>query len=186
MTTKTSVQPPNLPSATTSDPLRVWDPLVRTFHWTLAAAFTIAFCAEDELLGVHIWVGYLALALIAVRVVWGVIGTRYARFSDFVRGPRQVLAYLKDELAFRAPRYVGHNPAGGAMILALLLSVAITGVTGWALTGGGEDWEEIHEFFAYLSLGLVIVHVAGVLFASLVHRENLIGGMITGFKRREN
>ncbi len=177
-------------TAAASPRVRVWDPLVRTFHWTLAAAFAIAFIVEDELLGLHIWAGYLALTLIAIRLVWGIIGTRHARFTDFVRGPRQVMAYLKDALAFRAPRYLGHNPAGGAMVIALLLSVAATGLTGMALNDaqalGGEEWEEIHEFFAYLSLGLIVAHVAGVLFSSLSHRENLIGAMITGDKRRED
>ncbi len=177
-------------TAAASPRVRVWDPLVRTFHWTLAAAFAIAFIVEDELLGLHIWAGYLALTLIAIRLVWGVIGTRHARFTDFVRGPRQVMAYLKDALAFRAPRYLGHNPAGGAMVIALLLSVAATGLTGMALNDaqalGGEEFEEIHEFFAYLSLGLIVAHVAGVLFSSLAHRENLIGAMITGDKRRED
>lgn len=182
-----STQPTASPA---SDRVRVWDPLVRTFHWTLAGAFAIAFVTEDELLGLHVWVGYLALALIAVRLVWGVIGTRHARFTDFVRGPRQVAAYLKDALAFRAPRHLGHNPAGGAMILALLLSIAATGLTGMALNEaqsyGGEEWEEIHEFFAFLTLGLVLAHLGGVLFSSLSHQENLIGAMITGDKRRQD
>lgn len=194
MTTPTTgtlgTTPPDAITPAASPRVRVWDPLVRTFHWTLAAAFAIAFIVEDELLGLHVWVGYLALSLIAIRLVWGVIGTRHARFTDFVRGPRQIIAYLKDALAFRAPRYLGHNPAGGAMVIALLLSVAATGLTGMALNDaqalGGEEFEEIHEFFAYLSLGLIIAHVAGVLFSSLSHQENLIGAMITGHKRRED
>jgi cytochrome b len=184
--------------------VRVWDPLVRVFHWTLAAGFATAFIVEDDLLGVHVWAGYLVLSLVAMRLVWGLIGTRHARFSDFVRGPRQVLTYIKDALTFRAPRYLGHNPAGGAMVVALLLSVAATGVSGLVLYGAQEfagplagfmsgtpesaahALEEIHEFFANVTLALVIAHVAGVLFSSLSHQENLIGAMITGYKRRED
>ncbi|AFL76269.1 cytochrome b/b6 domain-containing protein [Thiocystis violascens] len=183
-------------------PVRVWDPLVRIFHWSLAAGFATAFIVEDDLLDVHVWAGYLVLTLIAVRLVWGVIGTRHARFSDFVRGPGQILTYLKDALRFRAPRYLGHNPAGGAMVIALLLSVAATGVTGIALYGAqefsgplaglmselpaasGEALEEVHEVLANFTLVLIVLHVVGVAFSSLSHGENLIGSMISGFKRR--
>ncbi len=181
--------------------IRVWDPLVRIFHWSLVAGFATAYIVEDDLLGLHVWAGYLVLSLVAVRLVWGLVGTRHARFGDFVRGPRQVLSYLEDALRLRAPRYLGHNPAGGAMVIALLLAVTATGVSGLALYGGQELsgplaplmsglssaeahlLEEFHEVLANLTLALVFIHVAGVLFSSLSHRENLIGAMITGFKR---
>ncbi len=183
--------------------VRVWDPLVRVFHWSLVASFTTAFLVEDDLLGVHVWAGYLVLILIAVRLLWGVIGTRHARFSDFVRGPAQVLAYLRDALRFRARRYLGHNPAGGAMVVALLVLVSATGLSGMALYGtqelsgplaplmGGlpvfwaEAMEETHEVLANLTLVFILAHVAGVLFSSLSHRENLVASMFTGFKRRD-
>ncbi|WPL17529.1 Ni/Fe-hydrogenase, b-type cytochrome subunit [Thiorhodovibrio winogradskyi] len=183
--------------------VRVWDPLVRIFHWSLVAGFATAFIVEDDLLGVHVWAGYLVLALISVRLIWGLIGTRHARFSDFVRGPGAVLAYLRDVVRLRAPRYLGHNPAGGAMIVLLLISVAATGISGLALYGAeefagplagvmrglppflGEVLEETHEVLANVSLGLILIHVAGVLASSLLHHENLIGGMISGYKRQE-
>lgn len=183
--------------------VRVWDPLVRIFHWTLAGAFATAFIVEDHLLALHVWAGYLALTLIGVRLIWGLIGTRHARFSDFVRGPRQVLAYIRDALALRAPRYLGHNPAGGAMVVALLILVTATGLSGLAVYGAeelsgplapllsglepgwGHRFEELHEVLANLTLGFIILHVAGVVFSSLAHRENLIGAMISGFKRRD-
>ncbi|MBK1717028.1 cytochrome b/b6 domain-containing protein [Thiocystis violacea] len=186
----------------TAERVRVWDPLVRYFHWALVAGFATAYLVDDAFLGLHVWAGYLVLALIAVRLVWGVIGTRHARFTDFVRGPHQVLAYLKDALHFRAQRYLGHNPAAGAMVVILLLAVTATGLSGLALYGAQESagpWASMmsglsaswgdalkhgHEFFANLTLVLIAVHVAGVLLSSLSHQENLIGGMITGFKRK--
>jgi cytochrome b len=201
MITQTMVAP-TTEQPDTTERIRVWDPLVRTFHWTLAAGFVTAFIVEDDLLGVHVWAGYLILALIAVRLVWGLIGTRHARFSDFVRKPSDVLAYVGDALRLRAPRYLGHNPAGGAMVIALMVAVALTGLSGLAVYGAeelsgplapmmsalpgpwGHFFEEVHEVMANLTLALVVAHVAGVIFSSLSHRENLIGGMITGWKRR--
>lgn len=191
------------PELETPKRIRVWDPLVRLFHWSLVAGFATAFIVEDDLLGVHVWAGYLVLALISVRLVWGLIGTRHARFSDFVRGPRTVGAYIRDALRLRAPRYLGHNPAGGAMVVVLLVAVTLTGLSGLAvygaqelsgplapmLSGLSESWghlfEEIHEVLANLTLALIVAHVAGVLFSSLAHQENLIGAMLSGFKRRD-
>jgi cytochrome b len=188
-------------AAGTRREVRVWDPLVRVFHWSLVAAFATAFIVEDDLLGVHVWAGYLVLALIAVRLVWGVIGTRHARFSDFVRGPRQVIAYIGDALRLRAGRHLGHNPAGGAMVIALLALVSATGISGLALYGAQElsgqlaplmgglppAWggalEEAHEVLANLTLVFIIAHVAGVIFSGLAHRENLVLSMLTGRKR---
>lgn len=182
------------------DTIKVWDPLVRIFHWTLAAAFSIAFVTEDDFPALHTFAGYTIITLLLIRVIWGFIGPRYARFSDFVRPPAAVRAYLKDIFTFRAKRYLGHNPAGGAMIVLLLVSLALTTVTGLAvygagdnagplaawLGGAGETWagifEEAHEFFSGLSLLLVFIHVGGVLFESLLHRENLIRAMFNGNK----
>lgn len=201
MTTESLVAPTSAqPHA--SERVRVWDPLVRTFHWALAAGFATAFIVEDDLLSVHVWAGYLVLALIVVRLVWGLIGTPHARFSDFVRKPSEVLAYVRDALRLRAPRYLGHNPAGGAMVIALMIAVALTGLSGLAVYGAeelsgplaplmsslpaswGHFFEEVHEVMANLTLVLIVAHVAGVIFSSLSHRENLIAGMITGLKRR--
>jgi cytochrome b len=187
----------------TPERIRVWDPLVRIFHWALVGGFATAFIVEDDLLGVHVRAGYLVLALIGARLVWGIIGTRHARFGDFVRKPSDVMAYIRDALRLRAPRYLGHNPAGGAMVIALLVAVALTGLSGLAVYGAeelsgplaplmsalpgawGHFFEEVHEVMANLTLVLVLAHVAGVIFSSLSHRENLIGGMITGLKRRD-
>ena len=183
--------------------VKVWDPLVRIFHWTLVIAFFIAYFTEDDLLKVHVWAGYTVLALVLWRLLWGVIGTRHARFTDFVCRPATVIQYLKSVIALHAKRYLGHNPAGGVMIIALLVALLLTTVSGLAVYGAdqgvgplaawmtgvsefGEDvLEGIHEFFANLTLILVFAHVAGVAVSSLLHRENLPRAMITGYKTAE-
>ena len=96
----------------------VWDLFVRLFHWTLVVGFTVAYFTEDPLI-VHVWAGYVVGALIVARVVWGLIGPRYARFSDFVYGPVATLRYVRDLILLRSPRYLGHSPGGGAMVVLL-------------------------------------------------------------------
>lgn len=179
--------------------IKVWDPLVRFFHWSLASAFLIAYVTEDDFLTIHSWAGYLILSLITIRFIWGFIGTRYARFTDFVYRPKTIIAFLKDTLRLRAKRYIGHNPAGGAMVVMLMLSLLFTTLTGILLFGAGEHagpvahwftqvngWadplKDVHEFFANFTLLLVIAHVAGVIVESMIHRENLVSAMINGFK----
>ncbi|MCG8055146.1 MAG: cytochrome b/b6 domain-containing protein [Candidatus Thiodiazotropha endolucinida] len=180
--------------------IKVWDPFVRLFHWSLVGAFAICWMTEDEWMDPHVYAGYALAALVLVRVVWGVIGTRYARFSDFVKSPSKVLVYLKDLLSFKAKRFIGHNPAGGAMIVILMFCLLLTVLTGMLAYGaeglgplaeplfsnspyGGELYEEIHEVFANLTLGLVAIHLTGVLVGSLLHQENLVRSMFTGTKR---
>lgn len=187
---------------TTQSTIPVWDPLVRLFHWSLVLAFLVAFASGDEWLGLHVPAGFLIGGLIAFRLVWGVVGPRHARFSDFVRSPAAVRAYLGDLVSLRAPRYVGHNPAGGIMVLALLASLAVTTASGLALYGSAEFagpladlvshapfWtgllEGLHELAANLTVLLVVLHVAGVLVSSVLHRENLVRAMITGRKPME-
>ena len=113
--------------------IRVWDPLVRVFHWSLVAAFALAWLTGEDSLGLHEWAGYGAAALIALRVVWGFFGTRYARFTQFVRGPGTLRAYLGDMLHNREARYLGHNPAGAVMVLAILVTMSGTAYTGWLM-----------------------------------------------------
>lgn len=181
----------------------VWDPLVRAFHWTLASAFFIAFFTEgaDDTLALHTWAGYTVLGMLLVRLSWGFVGTRHARFSDFVYRPAAVKAYLGAVLRLNPPRYLGHNPAGGLMIVVLLASLLVTACSGMALYAVGMQagplagwlgaaggiWEEalegLHEFFANFTLFLVVVHVAGVIVDSLLHGENLVRAMFTGRKR---
>jgi cytochrome b len=167
--------------------LRVWDPLVRIFHWSLVASFAVAwftaYCSED----IHDRAGYLAAALVAARLLWGALGPPYARFAQFVRGPATVARYLRAMLGRREARYIGHNPAGGAMVLVLLAAMAATALTGWMMTTDayfGVDWvQRLHGLIAHGLLLLVVVHVGGVVLACVRHRENLVAAMITGRKR---
>jgi cytochrome b len=173
--------------ATSPASVKIWDPFVRVFHWSLAALFLLAYATGDEIEGVHIAAGYTIGGLVAARIIWGLIGPPHARFSTFVRPPGEILAYLRDAIRFKAPRHLGHNPAGGAMVVALLVMLAATSMAGYMLTTDAmaeTKWiEELHEIFANLTMGLVVVHVLGVIFASFEHRENLVKSMITGRKR---
>jgi len=165
----------------------VWDPLVRAFHWTLVASFAVCWLSAQAWEDLHAWAGYLAGALVLARVVWGFVGGGYARFSQFVRGPRVVFAYLGAIARGREARFVGHNPAGGAMIVALLAAVAATAASGYALTTdafwGSSGAQRLHSLIAHGLALLVVGHLAGVALASLRHRENLVRAMIFGNKR---
>ena len=167
--------------------IKIWDPLVRVFHWSLATLFLAAYVTGEDAGQVHIAAGYAIAGLIALRIVWGFVGPRHARFSNFVRSPREVLAYLRDVALLRAPRYLGHNPAGGAMIVGLLVMLSGTAITGYMMTTDafwGAKWvEEVHETVANLTVGLVVFHILGVLLSSFLHGENLVKSMITGRKR---
>ena len=176
----------------------VWDPFVRFFHWTLVTAFTVAYLTEDDLLTLHVWAGYVVGLLLVARVVWGFAGSSHARFSDFTYAPGVTLRYLRDLVLFRAERHLGHSPGGGAMVLLLLVLLAAIVASGLVVYGGdqqagplagmfskdtGEAVEEFHEILANVTLAFVFLHVGAVIFASYVHRENLIKAMITGRKR---
>ena len=167
--------------------VRVWDPLVRLFHWSLVTAFVTAWATGDEVMSVHELAGYVIIGLIAFRLVWGVAGSRHARFSDFLSRLTTILRYLKDSLALKARRTLGHNPAGGAMVIALLLALVATAGSGLMMTTEafwGIRWVgEAHEIAVDLTLLLIVLHLAGVALASLEHRENLVIAMITGRKR---
>lgn len=197
--------------------VRVWDPVIRIGHWVLVAAFATAFLTQGEPQWLHTSAGYVLAGTVALRIVWGLVGPRRARFSDFVTGPGRVVGYLRDLAAGRAARHLGHSPAGGAMTLALLVALAITALSGMATLAVDEgqgplagivteqslpDWamdeqeqgeqgqhepaeafEEIHEVAANATLLLILLHIAGVLWASRVHGENLIRAMINGRKR---
>ena len=218
--------------------IKVWDPLVRFGHWALVALFAVAYLGAEDAGRLHIWSGYAIAALVVVRVAWGFVGPRRARFADFLYGPARIARYVKDMIAGQPARFVGHSPAGGVMVVLLLAALAGTTWTGMAqyaqeegrgplapvyatgatpATGGadrvvpggeayeaeehayeggglggegeeaegGEAFEALHETLANLTLGLVAVHIAGVIYAGRVHHENLIRAMFTGRKRAE-
>lgn len=177
--------------------IKVWDPLVRIFHWSLVFSFTLAYLAEDWE-DVHVIAGYVVALLVGFRLLWGVIGTRRARFTQFVKSPKVVLDYLKQMIRFKVPHYIGHNPAAAAMIVCLLISLIMTSVSGMVIIAGEGQGpltgtlfasinhdlaEDVHELFANFTVFLVVLHVAGVLLSSLLEKESLIRAMITGRKK---
>lgn len=113
--------------------VKVWDPLVRIGHWVLAGGFLTAYLTAEDNTDMHVVAGYVVAAVVATRLVWGVVGSRHARFANFVRGPGAVLGYLGGLFTGKAKRTVGHNPAGAAMIVALLIGVGGTAISGMAL-----------------------------------------------------
>ncbi len=170
------------------DVVRVWDRVVRGFHWALVLSFALAWFSSHSYEDIHHWAGYAAAALVMMRLLWGVLGTPYARFSQFVRDPATVLRYLSAMLSGREARYIGHNPAGGAMVIVLIAAMGSTALTGWLMTTDsyfGNPWvETAHSLAAHGLLLLVFFHISGVALASFRHRENLVRAMVTGQKRK--
>lgn len=188
--------------------IRVWDPVVRLGHWLLVAGFLANYIMEDQVMSLHVWIGYALLTVVLLRVLWGFVGSEHARFGDFVRSPAAVGCYLRNLFSGRAKQYAGHNPAGAVMILLLIacmIALAFSGLVlyaieenagplaGWVVEAGAgangalwaadeHFWEETHEVLVNAMLGLVTVHVLGVIVASRLHRENLVRAMITGRK----
>jgi cytochrome b len=167
----------------------VWDLPTRIFHWALALSFAGAFLtAESERWrDIHVLLGYTVLGLIAFRLIWGFVGTRYSRFAEFVRRPAYVIRYLAQLLRGHAEHPVGHNPAGAVVILLLLVLGIASGISGWAVYEEiGGDWlEKLHEFISNAMLAVVFIHIVGVLISNYLQGENLIVAMITGRKRGE-
>jgi cytochrome b len=167
--------------------VRVWDPLVRVVHWSVAVAFVVAYFSHGGYLPVHRATGYLISALVVVRIAWGFVGSAHARFEDFIVGPRRVLSYLALLARSREPRYIGHNPAGGVMIVALLVLLATLCTSGIVLdTPSYRDdagVKQVHDLLTDAMLGCIAMHVIGVAYTSWRQRENLVAAMITGRKR---
>ena len=206
----------------------VWDPVVRYGHWALVAAFAVTYLSSEEDTGfpdrLHVWGGYVIGAIVVLRVIWGFVGSRHARFNDFAYGPFAAMRYLGGLVSGSARRYIGHSPAGAMMVFLLLICLAGTVGTGIIAYGQqghgplanlattttttttpqsaqGEDedadeagagqpgereegaMEEVHGALANITLGLIILHILGVLLASVRHHENLIAAMISGQKR---
>jgi len=193
--------------------VQVWDVFIRVFHWSLVFFFVLTYVTGEELETVHAYAGYIIIILLALRLVWGLVGTRYARFTSFIYSPKTIKAYLKSLLSKNPKHYLGHNPAGGAMVILLLIFLSLTswsGLKAYEAEGkgplasigmslisvaqadddnghkgkrGGDFWEDIHEVAANFTLFLIFFHIVGVLISSVLHKENLVRAMISGKKR---
>ena len=181
--------------------VRVWDAPVRIFHWLLVALIVTSWVTSeigDDAMTYHMWSGYSILTLVLFRLVWGFVGSQHARFAAFAYGPRSVLGYARELLQLNPPYYAGHNPLGGWSVILMLISVLLQATTG--LFANDDAAAEgplarllsasassllttIHRYNFNLTLALIAVHVAAVLFYLIVKRENLIVAMITGRKQ---
>jgi cytochrome b len=165
----------------------VWDIPTRLFHWLFALSFTVAFVTSEaeSWAATHVFAGLLTLGLVGYRLIWGIVGSRYARFSSFLFSPVVAIQYLFDSGNGNARRHVGHNPAGSWMIYVLLLLGGGIAVFGLATLSSGEQFKDVHEVLSNVAIGVVVAHIAGVVVASLLHRENLPRAMVTGRKEGE-
>lgn len=178
--------------------VRVWDPLLRLFHWLLVLTFGLSWFTQEQNYALHLLAGYAVLALLLFRLAWGLIGGHYARFRSFRFGPTTTLHYVTDMLRLKPPRYLGHNPAGALLVLVLLAGLLVISLSGVALDAAEnragplaatrlflytDIIQEIHVWSTHIVLALIAIHLAGVLFSSLVHKENLLRAMIDGIKQ---
>ena len=165
----------------------VWNPLLRALHWVLAVSMIASFVTHEGAGAVHEALGYIAWAAGSLRVVLGFAGSGYWPFKQFVRSPAATLAYTRDVLAHRESRFLGHNPLGGWMVLALLADAIACGLTGWMSTTDrffGVAWVgNLHDGLGHALIPLLLLHLAGVAFTSWRHRENLVAAMLHGKKR---
>lgn len=167
--------------------IAVWDLPVRVFHWLMVFSFAGAYLTSesDGWQWVHITLGYTLGGLVAFRLVWGVVGTRYARFSNFVRGPAVIAHYVRRFVTRQPAHYVGHNPAGAVAIVVLLLLSSVIVASGWSVYNDlGADWlEDVHETAANAMWLVVAVHLGGVALAGWRQSENLVAAMVSGKKQ---
>jgi cytochrome b len=164
----------------------VWDPLVRLFHWSLVAAFAANALLTDPESRLHANIGYGVAALIGLRLVWGLVGSRHARFADFPPSAAGAMGQLADIATGRVRRHLGHSPLGALMIYNLLLALALIALTGWMMTTDafwGVEWvEEAHEVLVTWAEISVVIHIAAVVLESLRTRVSLPKAMVTGYK----
>ncbi len=161
--------------------IRVWDLPVRLFHWTIAVAFAFAWLTSEseEFRNIHFFSGYYLIAMVSLRIIYGFVGSKYARFSDFVQ-PWKIWGYIKN---IKTQHYLGHNPIGALGVLFLIFGTLATSIVGHYLSfGETELLEEAHEILATATLVVVGIHVLGVILSSKIHKENLPKSMVTGNK----
>ncbi|MDP1996300.1 MAG: cytochrome b/b6 domain-containing protein, partial [Gallionella sp.] len=167
----------------------VWDVPTRVFHWLLVLSFAGAYLtAESELdRDIHVVLGYTLLGLLVFRLLWGFFGTRYAQFRSFLFKPGEIMAYSLSMLKGKPAHYIGHNPLGSVSVWLLLGLGILSGVSGVLSFQdiGGDAMDELHELVSNAMLAVVLIHIAGVVVSSVLHRENLVRSMVTGFKSAE-
>ncbi|MCY0109006.1 cytochrome b/b6 domain-containing protein [Pseudomonas monsensis] len=174
-----------MPSAS----LRLWDPLVRLFHLSIASVFVANYFFNEAGDDWHVWLGYYAMGWLSLRIVWGFIGPRSARWADFWPTPARLLAHGRSLIAGRPEHRLGHSPIGGLVMILMMLALSTLGLSGWAMEEvdalWGADWPlQVHETAADGLLVLVCIHVAAALFESILVRDNLPLSMLTGRRRR--
>lgn len=173
------------------NPVLIWDLPTRFFHWLLSAGFiaaaviALAMGEHSPLFPYHAIIGLTIALMVALRIVWGIVGTRYARFGSFFFGPGAVVEYVKGAMLGGDKRHIGHNPGSAVAIFALLGLVLALAVTGFMMGQGNEGIKEVHEILAWTTVGVVVGHVLGVAFHTIRHRENITASMIHGRKRAE-
>lgn len=192
---------------TPSGKIKVWDGFVRIFHWTVVILF---FCnyfldGRDQLFErggtAHRYAGYIVLGFVLARLIWGFIGTKNAKFKNFIPTPTQFMTYCKELLSGKHPYHEGHNPAGAVMIVCLLTGLILTGLTGWlasladamdgweasvAMATDFVDWGGVHEFFVNLTMLGAGIHILAVIVVSHLDRENLVHAMLSGYKKKRD
>ena len=168
--------------------IMVWDGFIRLFHWALVACVVanLFFTSKGET--VHQYVGYAAVALVVLRIVWGFVGSKYARFSDFFPTPTLIKAHLCALVKREKEDYLGHNALGALMIFALIAVILGLGFSGWAQTIDSpyyaEDWPaSMHEILVVILQILVALHVLAVVVMSILTKSDLVGAMFTGRKK---
>ena len=168
-------------------PVLVWDFPIRVFHWLLVISFAGAWLTSESEAQqmIHYAFGYSACALVLFRVVWGIVGTRYARFAQFINGPAETIQHIKAFVTGHQDSELGHNPVGALVMIGLMLLILLIGLTGyWSVKEFlGDFMSESHEVMASLTLGIVIVHIAAAVIVSFLQQENLIRSMVTGKKQ---
>jgi cytochrome b len=171
--------------------LLIWDLPTRLFHWLLsggfiaAAVISLVLGEDSTLFPYHAIIGLTIALMVCLRIIWGVVGTRYARFGSFVFGPSAVIEYMKGTLVGGGKRYIGHNPGSALAIFALLALVLAMAFTGIMLGQGNESVKDLHEILSYVTVGVVVAHVLGVALHTIRHRENITLSMIHGRKNAE-
>jgi cytochrome b len=173
------------------NPVLIWDLPTRLFHWLLSGGFiaaaiiALALGEHSPLFPYHAMIGLTIALMVCLRIIWGIAGTRYAKFGTFIFGPAAVIEYMKGTVVGGGKRYIGHNPGSALAIFALLTLVLAMAVTGIMLGQGNEGVKEVHEVLAWVTVGFVVAHVLGVALHTVRHRENITLSMIHGKKQAE-